>query len=116
MRTTPYSASSHTAGTSRSPGRAPITVTVRPPIRATWLDAEYGVIRIVTRERLPNGPKLVDLALSEHRPLIGVYFFPRRQEAFIDGKLIVLITVRSIQVNTNPPDALFDPEALRREH
>ena len=85
-------------------------------VPAVWLDAEYGVVRIVTRERLPNGPKLVDLALSEHRPLIGVYFFPRRQEAFIDGKLIVLITVRSIQVNTNPPDALFDPEALRQEH
>ena len=100
-------------------GRTVTVIGARPGERevpAVWLDAEYGVIRIVTRERLPNGPKLVDLALSEHRPLIGVYFFPRRQEAFIDGKLIVLITVRSIQVNTNPPDALFDPEALRREH
>jgi len=27
----------------------------------------------------------------------------------------VLIAVRSIQINTNPPDTLFDPEALRRE-
>jgi len=59
---------------------------------------------------------VVDLTHSEHRPLSGAYFFPRRQEALIGGKLIVLITVRSIQVNTNPPDALFDPEALRREH
>src|SRR5215831_7200846 len=37
MRTTPYSGSSHTAGTSRSPGWAPITVTGRAPTRATWL-------------------------------------------------------------------------------
>src|SRR5438034_1316222 len=36
-RTTPYSASSQTAGTSRSPGIAPITVTGRPPTRTTWL-------------------------------------------------------------------------------
>ena len=101
-------------------GGRPVTVIgARPGDRdmpAVWLDAEYGVVRIVTREGLPNGPKLVDLALSEHRPLTGKYFFPYRQEAFIDGKLVVLITVRSIQVNTNPPDALFDPEALRREH
>jgi len=100
-------------------GRSVTVIGARPGERdvpAVWLDAEYGVVRLVTRERLPNGPKLVDLALSEHRPLTGAYFFPRRQEAFIDGRLLVLITVRSIEANTNPPDALFDPEALRREH
>jgi outer membrane lipoprotein-sorting protein len=101
-------------------GRRTVTVIGARPgerdVPAVWLDGEYGVVRIVTRERLPNGPKLVDLALSEHRPLTGAYFFPGRQEAFIDGKLVVLITVRSIQANTNPADALFDPEALRREH
>lgn len=82
---------------------------------AVWLDGEYGVIRVVTRERLPQGEALVDLALSEHRPLQGGFYFPYRQELFADSKLLFLVTVRSVAVNTNPPDALFDPEALGRE-
>ena len=81
---------------------------------AVWLDAEFGVVRFVTRERLPNGPALMDLAFSEHRPLAGGVFFPYRQEAFVDGKMVVLITVRSVAINTSLPDALFDPDALRR--
>ena len=58
------------------------TVTVigaRPGDRdvpAVWLDPDYGVVRLVTRERLPNGTKLVDLTLSEHRPLAGEALFP----------------------------------------
>jgi hypothetical protein len=40
--------------------------------------------------------------------------FPYRQEAFVDGKLVVLVVVRSAAVNTNPDDGLFDPDALKR--
>jgi hypothetical protein len=80
-----------------------------------WLDPEYGVVRFVTRERLPEGGGLVDLTFSEHRLLAGHAYFPYRQEAFADGKLIVLITVRSVIANSNPSDQLFDPDALRRE-
>jgi len=95
------------------------TVTVigaRPGDRdvpAVWLDPEYGVVRLVTREQLPNGTKLVDLTLSEHRPLAGRLYFPYRQEMFVDGKLIMLFTVRSIAINTNPADALFEPASLK---
>lgn len=99
-------------------GRAVTVIGARPGDRdvpSVWLDAERGVVRVVTRERLPAGSGLVDLAFSEHRPLPGGFHFPHRQEAFVDGKLLVLITVRSVRVNTNPPDALFDPEALRKE-
>ena len=71
------------------------------------------MVRIVTRERLPNGVKLVDLTLSEHRPLVGRLFFPYRQEVFVDGKLLMLFTVRSVGINTNPADALFEPATLR---
>jgi hypothetical protein len=56
----------------------------------------------------------VDLAFSEHRALTGGFFFPHRQEAFVDGKLLVLIVVRSVRVNTGLADALFDPDELRR--
>jgi hypothetical protein len=56
----------------------------------------------------------VDLAFSEHRPLAGAFSFPHRQEAFVDGKLLVLIQVRSVMVNTGLSDALFDPDTLRR--
>jgi outer membrane lipoprotein-sorting protein len=80
---------------------------------AVWLDAEHGVVRVITRERLPSGEALVDLALSDHRPLPGGFFFPYRQEAFVEGKLIVRILVRSVAVNSDLPDSLFDPDALR---
>jgi hypothetical protein len=82
-------------------------------IPAVWLDPDYGVVRVVTRERLPNGAKLVDLTLSEHRPLAGRLYFPCRQEMFVDGKLLMLFTVRAIAINTNPADALFEPASLK---
>ena len=100
----------------------PITVIGARPgdrnVPAVWLDAQYGVIRFVTfvpRETLPTGPTTLDLAFSEHRSLPGGFFFPYRQELFVGGKLLMLFTVRSVHVNTNLPDALFDPDALRRE-
>jgi hypothetical protein len=90
---------------------------------AVWLDPEYGVVRIITRERLPRGPVgqearppvLVDVALSEYRPLVPGFQFPWRQEVFVDGKLALRLSVRSIAANQNIADALFDPDALRRQ-
>ena len=100
-------------------GGRPVTVIGAMPgdrdVPAVWLDAEYGVVRFVMRETLPTGPALLDLAFSEHRPLTGGFFFPYRQEAFVNSKLLLRITVRSVRLDTNPPDALFDPDALRRE-
>lgn len=81
---------------------------------SVWLDGERGVVRVVRRQRLPRGEGLVDLSFSEHRPLAGAFAFPYRQEAFVDGKLVLLVVVRAVAINTNPPDALFDPESLRR--
>ena len=81
---------------------------------AVWLDPERGVVRMIVREKLPRGEGVVDLTYSEHQPLSGGLLFPYRQEAFVDGKMVVLIVVRSLAVNTNLPDSLFDPDALRR--
>ena len=81
---------------------------------AVWLDEEYGVVRVVTHERLPQARTLVDLALSEHRPLPGGFYYPHRQELFSDGRMLLRITVQSVSVNSNLPEALFDPEALRQ--
>jgi hypothetical protein len=98
-------------------GGRPVTVIGARPgdheVPAVWLDPDYGVVRIVTRERLPNGTRLLDLTFSEHRPLVGKLYFPYRQEVFVDGKLLVLLTVRSVAINTNPADALFDPASLK---
>ena len=100
-------------------GGRPVTVIGAMPgdrdVPAVWLDAEYGVVRFVTRETLPTGPALLDLAFSEHRLLTGGFFFPYRQELFVGGKLLMLFAIRSVRVNTNLPDSLFDPDALRRE-
>jgi outer membrane lipoprotein-sorting protein len=96
------------------------TVTVigaRPGERTVpqvWLDPERGVVRFVTREKLPTGDGVIDLSLSEHRQLVGGFALPYRQEAYVDGKLVVRVLVRSAAVNTGLDDALFDPDALRR--
>ncbi len=102
----------------RRGGRLVTVIGARPGERdvpAVWLDPEYGVVRIVTRETLGGRGVLVDQTLSEHRELIGNFYFPYRREVFVDGKLLFLITVRSVRVNTNLADALFDPLALSRE-
>jgi hypothetical protein len=80
---------------------------------AVWLDEDLGVLRLVRRERVPNGVRLVDESFSEHRPLVGALSFPYRQEMFVDGKLVMLIVVRAVFVNTDPPAHLFDPASLR---
>ena len=82
---------------------------------AVWLDPEYGVVRIITRERLPQGTALVDVTYSDHRPLAGRFFYPYRQEVFVDGKLLVLVAVRSVAADTRLSDDLFDPEILKRQ-
>ena len=79
-----------------------------------WLDPERGVVRFVTREKLPTGEAVIDVALTEHRPLVGRFALPHRQEAYLDGKLVVRVLVRSAAVNSGLDDALFDPDALRR--
>lgn len=97
-------------------GRPVVVIGAGPEDRsspAVWLDEQYGVVRVITRERLPGGPALVDLALSEHRPLVENFYFPHRQELFADGKLILRIVVRSIAADRGLPDHLFDAEALR---
>jgi outer membrane lipoprotein-sorting protein len=101
----------------RMAGRTVTVIGAKPGDRdtpAVWLDPEYGVVRFIRRERLPKGEGVVDLSLSEHRPLAGAFYFPHRQEAFLDGKLLVLIVVRSVTINTNLADVLFDLDTLRR--
>ncbi len=79
---------------------------------AVWLDPDYGVIRFITREEGPDGVKLLDLAFSEHRKVSGGFFYPFRQEIFLDGKLLSVTFVLNVEVNTGLPDSLFDPDAL----
>lgn len=79
---------------------------------SVWLDERYGVVRLVTREKLPTGPGLIDLTFSEHRPLAADVFFPYRQEAFVNGRLMLLIVVHSVAVNTGLGDDLFDAKLL----
>lgn len=98
-------------------GRPVLVIGARPGDRtspAVWLDETFGVVRVITHERLPQGRTLLDLALSEHRPLVNGFHFPYRQELFADGRLLLRVVVRSVAVNQNLPDALFDPAALGR--
>jgi hypothetical protein len=81
---------------------------------AVWIDPEYGVVRFIARERLPRGPGLVDVVFSDHRPLIDRFFYPHRQEVFADGKLLVLVAIQSVAVNSRLANDLFDPAALKR--
>jgi hypothetical protein len=82
---------------------------------AVWLDPEYGVVRFITRERLPDGPALVDIVFSDHRLILDRFVYPYRQEMFTDGRIIVVVAVRSVVANTRLPDDLFDPDVLKRK-
>jgi hypothetical protein len=82
---------------------------------AVWIDPEHGVVRFITRERLPQGQALVDVVFSDHRPLIDRVFYPYRQEVFADGRLLVRVSVRSVTVNSRLSDDLFDPDVLKRK-
>ncbi len=98
-------------------GRAITVIGAAPGERsvpAVWLDSEHGVVRFIRRERLPRGEALLDLTLSEHRLLANGFAFPYRQEAFLDGKLVLLVVVRSVTLNAGAPDELFDVDALRQ--
>jgi len=79
---------------------------------AVWLDPEYGVVRIITRVEGPGGAKMGDVAFSEHRKVSAGFFYPFRQELFLDSKLLEVASVRSVEVNTGLSDSLFDPDAL----
>ncbi|MBI3029861.1 MAG: hypothetical protein HYY64_10150 [Candidatus Rokubacteria bacterium] len=79
---------------------------------AVWFDSEYGVVRIITRVEGPDGVKMGDVAFSEHRKVSAGFFYPFRQELFLDGKLLEVASVRSVEVNTGLPESLFDPDAL----
>src|SRR5262249_6009282 len=81
---------------------------------AVWIDREYGVTRFITRERIGRTAALVDVVFSDHRLLVDRFFYPYRQEVFADGKLLALVAVRSVAVNTHLAPELFDPEALKR--
>jgi hypothetical protein len=101
----------------RAGDRSVTVIGARPGERTVpqvWLDPDRGVVRFVTREKLPTGEGVIDLTLTEHRPLVGGFPLAHRQEAYVDGKLVVRVLVRSAAVNTGLDDALFDPEALRR--
>ena len=81
---------------------------------AVWIDPEYGVVRFIVNERLPQGSALVDIVFSDHRPLVNRFFYPYRQEVFAEGKLLLVVAVRSVAVNSGLSSDLFDPEALKR--
>src|SRR3989442_3208843 len=71
-------------------------------VPAVWLDADYGVVRIVTRERLPNGARLLALTLSKHRPLIGGRSFPYPQTGFSYGAAPISFSLRSVTFTIDP--------------
>src|SRR3972149_4827678 len=52
------------------------------------------------------------VAVPEPRRVAAGFFSPFRQELFLDGKLLEVASVRSVEVNTGLSDSLFDPDAL----
>jgi hypothetical protein len=99
-------------------GRPVLVIGARPGDRtspAVWLDEAYGVVRLITARGPGPARVLVDLALSDHRPVAPGVTFPFRQELFVDGRLLVRATVRAVTVNAGLPEALFHPDALRPE-
>lgn len=98
-------------------GRAVLVIGARPGDRtspAVWLDEAYGVVRLITTRGEAGDRVLVDLSLSEHRPVAPGVTFPFRQELFVDGRLVVRAIVHAVRINSGLSEELFSPDALGR--
>ena len=99
-------------------GRAVTVIGATPDDRSlpsVWLDPEYGVVRLVTREETPAGLKRIELSLSDFRPMVGGVSYPYKQETLLDGRPLSVVSVKSVKVNSGLPDELFDPDRLLQE-
>jgi outer membrane lipoprotein-sorting protein len=82
---------------------------------AVWLDPEYGVVRMVTKDMSTGTPRTLELAYSDHRKVTGELYYPYEQQGLLDGKLVFVARVRSVEINVGLADSLFDPDALLKE-
>ena len=74
--------------------------------------AEVGLARQVSARAARRARRQAAVLLPALVGVLVVYSY--RQELFADGRLVLLVIVRSVAVNANLSDELFDPEALRR--
>src|SRR3990172_7929370 len=92
-------------------GRAVTVIGATPgdqSLPSVWLDPEYGVVRLVTREETPAGLKRIELSLSHFRPMVGGISYPYKQETLLDGQPFSVVSVKSVRVNSGLSDELFD--------
>jgi hypothetical protein len=82
---------------------------------AVWLDPEYGAVRLVTRDTSTGTTRALEMVYSDHRKVTGDFFYPYEQQGLLDGKLVFVVRVRSVEFNVGLADSIFDPDALLKE-
>lgn len=82
---------------------------------AVWLDPDYGVVRLVTKDHSTGTARTLELVYLDHRKVVGEFFYPYEQQGLLDGKLVFAVRVRSVEINVGLADSIFDPDALLKE-
>lgn len=99
-------------------GRQVIVIGARAGDRtspAVWLDPDYGVMRLVTRDTSTGTARTLELVYSDHRKVAGEFFYPYDQQGLLGGELVFVVRVRSVEINVGLGDSIFDPDALLKE-
>ncbi len=80
------------------------------PYSRIWIDKNSLVLIKAEREG-PNDKK-IQMVFSDFKKVKDTWDVPYKTEMLMDGKLMSVVLVKSIEINKNLSDDLFDPEKV----
>jgi len=75
-----------------------------------WLERK-GFVIVKSEAKGPNGQEYI-MKATDIRLIDNKWKFPYRMSMYMDGKLISDVRTKSIQINQNISDTLFDPNSI----
>ena len=73
-----------------------------------WIEKDTW--NLIQAENHNEGSGKINFWNSDFRKIEGNWEIPFKQEVYVDGKLVLTSLVKSVKVNQNPADELFDPD------
>jgi outer membrane lipoprotein-sorting protein len=86
------------------------TMEVTVEMAKIWLDKE--TLDLVKAEAKPEDQDLTVMFFKDYKKVIGDFRYPFVTEIHQNGELISTITVKTVEVNKDLADALFDPDKV----
>jgi outer membrane lipoprotein-sorting protein len=75
-----------------------------------WLDKE--TLNPLKVEGRSDGEINMVMLFQDYRKLVGELSYPYKSEIYQGDKLVSTITVKTVEINKNIPDTLFDPDKV----